>query len=163
MMTSAEAEILARVEHAEQVDRAERLYIDHVERVAAASERRAQAAALVGFPINVDHVVQAAWLHDVIEDTPITAADLRKDGYAEAVIEMVELLTKPEAVVSYAERIAGIIASGNLGAILIKLSDNEDNASPDRPLPEGSTLPARYAASIARLREAAETLGYDGP
>ena len=93
----------------------------------------------------------------------MTADDLRQDGYAEAVIEMVELLTKPKHAGTYEERISTLIASGNLGAILIKLSDNEDNADPARALPDGSTLPARYTASMARLRKAAEALGYAGP
>ena len=160
--TSIEARILARLEHRGQVDKAGRPYAGHLERVAAAAGRRAASANAAGLIADPDQVVQAAWLHDIIEDTPITAEDLREDGYAEAVIEIVLLLTKPETAVLYAERISKLIASGNLGAILIKLSDNEDNADPARALPGSTKLATRYAASMVRLRAAAEALGYSG-
>lgn len=160
MLTSTDAKVLARIKHAGHVDKGGQPYIEHLERVATASERRARRAQAAGLSVDPDAVAQAAWLHDVVEDTPTSADDLRQAGYSPAVVEMVELLTKPKERQTYEERIAAIIASGNLGAILIKLSDNEDNASPYRPLPPESTLPARYAASMARLRRAAEELGY---
>jgi hypothetical protein len=37
----------------------------------------------------------AALLHDVLEDTIVTADDLRKMGYSEAVIKAVQIVTKP--------------------------------------------------------------------
>ncbi|MCJ2104712.1 HD domain-containing protein [Methylobacterium sp. E-041] len=161
MRTSVDAELLARARHAGQVDKAGQPYVEHLRRVADAAEQRAVMAAVARLPIDVDSVVQAAWLHDVIEDTATTATDLLHAGYAPRVVAMVELLTKPENRVTYDERVAKIIDSGNLGAILIKLSDNEDNASPSRPLPGGSEkLALRYGASMARLRVAAEALGY---
>jgi DNA-binding FadR family transcriptional regulator len=43
------------------------------------------------------------------------------------------------------------------------MADNEDNLSPDRTLPAGEALAARYRASFAHLREAAAALGYTGP
>lgn len=92
-------------------------------------------------------------------DTPITAEDLQRAGFSDAVIEMVTLLTKSDDGSSYADRMAKLAASGNLGAILVKLSDNEDNASPDQPLHSAHTLPARYAASMLRLRRAAKPPG----
>jgi (p)ppGpp synthase/HD superfamily hydrolase len=158
--TSADAKALARVQHAGQVDKAGAPYAEHLERVVAAAERRAREAESLRLALNVDEVAQAAWLHDIIEDTPTTAEGLRRAGFAESVIEMVELLTKPKQRATYEERISTIIDSANLGAILIKLSDNEDNADPARPLPSDSHLPARYAASMKRLRAAAEALGY---
>ncbi|WP_407530123.1 phosphohydrolase, partial [Methylobacterium oryzisoli] len=130
----------------------------------AAAATRAQHAQQTGLGLSPDAVAQAAWLHDVIEDTETTADDLRRAGYAEPVIEMIELLSKPPGQQTYEERIATIIESGNLGAILIKLSDNEDNNDPDRVRPEGfEHLTARYIASMARLRRAAAALGYTGP
>ena len=53
---------------------------------------------------------------------------------------------------SYATRIEAIIDSGNLAAILIKMSDNEDNLSPDRTLPAGEALAARYRTAFGRLK-----------
>ena len=161
MRTSVDAELLARARHAGQVDKAGQPYVEHLRRVADAAEQRAVMAAVARLPIDVDAVVQAAWLHDVIEDTSTTAADLLHAGYAPGVVAMVDLLTKPEISVPYDERIAKIIDSGNLGAILIKISDNEDNASLNRPMPAcGEKLMLRYVLSIKRLQYAAEAMGY---
>jgi hypothetical protein len=63
---------------------------------------------------------------------------------------------------NYAERITALIETRNLGALLIKLSDNEDNASIERQLPTKEDVTARYAASMPRLRDAAAALGYTG-
>ncbi|MFC6775763.1 hypothetical protein [Methylobacterium gregans] len=78
-------------------------------------------------------------------------------------IAAVRVLTKPAVPIPYPERIDGVIASRDLMAILVKMSDNEDNLAPDRELPEAGFLRERYAASFARLREAAGALGYTGP
>ncbi len=72
------------------------------------------------------------------------------------------VLTKPAQRIPYSERIDGVIARGDLAAILVKMSDNEDNLAPDRALPEAGFLRERYAASFARLKTAAEALGYTG-
>src|SRR4051794_26592523 len=119
MVTSADAKALARIRHAGQVDKAGEPYIEHVERVAAAAEVRARHAQQAGPSGDVDEIVQAAWLHDVVEHTPTTAEDLRAAGFAEPVIEMVRLLTNPDDGRTCAERVTALIASGNLGAILI--------------------------------------------
>jgi (p)ppGpp synthase/HD superfamily hydrolase len=161
MMTSADAKAFARLHHAGQLDETGQPYIEHLERVTFAAERRAQHAMNAGLQVQLDQVTQAAWLHDVVENSSITAAELRTAGFAEPVVAMVELLTRPKGQATYEEAAAKIIESDNLGAILIALSDNEDNAHPDQPLQPASTLPARYAASMARLRKAAEVLGYD--
>nr|WP_018262517.1 HD domain-containing protein [Methylobacterium sp. WSM2598] len=164
MMTSADAKALARIQHAGQVDEAGEPFIEHLDRVAAAAEIRARHARQAGLSTDVDAIVQAAWLHDVVEDTPTTAEDLRAAGFAEPVIEMVQLLTPSDDGRTCAERVAALIASGNLGAILIKLSDDEDNADPYRAQPEeAERLERRYAASMVRLRKAAAALGYTGP
>lgn len=149
--------------HAGQVDKGGKPYIRHINRVAAAADKRARHALDVdGLKISPEHVLQAAYLHDVIEDTKTTPEDLARAGYAPEVIEMVRLLTKTDEPMNYAERISALIETRNLGAILIKLSDNEDNASIERQLPNMEGVTARYAASIPRLREAAAALGYTG-
>ena len=163
MMTSADAKTFARVHHSGEVDEAEQPSIEHLERVAFAAERRAQQAYDAGLPVDPDHVTQAAWLHDVIEDTAVTANELRETGFSESVIAMVELLTKPKGQATCEAHIATIIESNNLGAILIKLSDNEDAACRDLSLHPANVLPPRHAASMVRLRKAAEMLGYSGP
>lgn len=164
MPSNTDAHRLAADAHAGQTDKAGAPYIRHVNRVAGASARRAEhAITRDGLGLVHDDILQAAYLHDVIEDTATTADDLRAAGYAPTVVAMVERLTKSDEHLTYAERIDALIASGDLGAILIKLSDNEDNANAERALPHGSALSARYAASMPRLREAASALGYTGP
>jgi (p)ppGpp synthase/HD superfamily hydrolase len=150
--------------HAGQLDKGGQPYIRHLERVANAAVARAGHAATVNrLAIDPMEVMQAAILHDVLEDTPTTPIDLRVAGFSLDVVEMVVILTKPQEPMSYATRIAKVVDSGNLGAILIKMSDNEDNLSPDRTLPAGEALANRYRSSFARLKEAAAALGYTGP
>ena len=161
MPTVADAESLAAAAHADQVDKGGKPYVQHLARVAALARRRAAQAQAQGLPVRPDEVAQAAWLHEIVEDTPTTSADLLAQGFAENVVAIIELLTKRKGAASYAEKIAPIIESGNLGAILIKLSDNEDNNDPNRPCPpDFEHLTARYAASMEALRKAASALGY---
>jgi len=75
------AEQIARKAHAGQVRKDGSPYIGHVERV---------VAALQG-----DELAQTvAWLHDVIEDTAVTASDLLNSGVSTEVVEVVVLLTQ---------------------------------------------------------------------
>ena len=101
--------------------------------------------------IDIDpmQVMQATILHDVLEDTATTVGDLRAAGYNDDILTMVGLVTKREDDSTYADAITRIIEGSNLGAILIKMSDNEDNLSPERTLSAGDALPARYRASFA--------------
>ena len=163
MMTSAGAKAFARLQHVGQVDKAGEPYLAHLERVTFAAERRAQQAQVAGLALQVDQVTQAAWLHHVVADTSVTPEELRTTGFAEPVVEMVELLTKPKGQASEEECTARLVQSGNLGAILIKLSDNEDTASTECLLHPEDPVPAHYAASMARLRKTAAALGYTGP
>lgn len=65
-----------------------------------------------------------AVLHDVMEDTPVTATDLRDAGYGEKVITALEALTKrkDETYDDFIERVAT-----NPLARRVKLADLEDN------------------------------------
>ena len=102
---------------------------------------RAGHARLVdGLEIDPQAVMMIALLHDVLEDTPRTAADLRAAGFAEPVVAAVRILTKPAARTAYSERIGQVIAADDLAAILVKMSDNEDNLGPERTLPEAAFL-----------------------
>ena len=66
----------------------------------------------------------AAILHDVIEDSPLTLAELAQEGFQPEVIEAVDSLTrrKNEDYEDYVER-----ASKNPLARKVKLADLEDN------------------------------------
>ena len=100
-------------------------------------------------------------MHDILEDTPYTADDLRALGCGEAVIGRVEIVTRRESErLTYSEKIRTIAGTGDIGAILIKLADNEDNSDPqrDRALPDGRALVPRYEASKQILRAALKQL-----
>ncbi|GJD87546.1 GTP pyrophosphokinase [Methylobacterium hispanicum] len=163
MPTIYEAHSFAALAHAGQLDKRGQPYIRHLERVAnLALVRAGHARSVDRLEIDPQTVMQVALLHDVLEDTPREAADLRAAGFSEAVVAAVRVLTKPAQRIPYSERIDGVIARGDLAAILVKMSDNEDNLAPDRALPEAGFLRERYAASFARLKTAAEALGYTG-
>lgn len=70
-----------------------------------------------------------ALLHDVIEDTEISAEKLRKEGISEAVIHNVMLLTKSrgEDYMDYLER----IKSSEI-AVKVKLADLKHNSDSSR-------------------------------
>lgn len=99
--------------HAGQTDKAGRPYIDHPRRVAArVNDLREQAAA---------------WLHDVIEDTTVTAARLLEEGIDDDVVSAVELLTRIGDDADYYARIAADPIARE-----VKLADIADNTDPVR-------------------------------
>jgi len=69
--------------------------------------------------------IAAAYLHDVVEDGKATLAEVYK-LFGVDVGEIVRLLTR-QLGISYEMYIKRIAISGNRGAILIKIADNEDN------------------------------------
>ena len=94
-----------------------------------------------------DHSAKVvAVLHDVIEDTLVTAEDLRREGFNEAVLVAVECLThrKGETYADYVVR-----CKGDVIARRVKLADLEDNARPSRAL----LRPDQIEPDIARLRK----------
>jgi hypothetical protein len=99
--------------HAGQVDKAGRPYIAHPQRVAARVEDL-QAEAV-------------AWLHDVLEDTEVTAEDLRVQGIDDEVVRAVELLTRDVDDDVYYARIAAYPVARE-----VKLADIADNTDPVR-------------------------------
>jgi (p)ppGpp synthase/HD superfamily hydrolase len=161
MMTSADAKALACIQHASQ-EKNGMPVINHLERVAAGAEWRVTQASGLGLPVGGDEIVQAAWLHDLIEDTSLSIQDLRSAGYSDAVIKMVELLTKPRGTDNYMDSLGALLTSGNLGAILVKLAECEDNTTRERLMQDSDTVSAKYADAKDELHKAARALGYDG-
>ena len=159
---------LAREAHAGQVDKAGYAYTSHLARVQdrfdglTDREQRDEWTSR-----RTEDLFSACWLHDVVEDTPVTLDDLLLRGFSDETIEVVRLLTKaPVDARTYDERITALIASGNLGAILVKLADVEDNGDPARLalLPEDQRgIGERYQRARARLHEAATALGWRDP
>jgi (p)ppGpp synthase/HD superfamily hydrolase len=110
------AERIAREAHAGQVDKAGRDYRDHPRRVALAVEHLGPVA------------VAAAWLHDVVEDTPWTPVGLREHLPSE-VVDIVALLTR-QADQHPDDYYAQVRTHPT--ALAIKLADIADNADPAR-------------------------------
>jgi hypothetical protein len=83
-------------------------------------------------------------LHDVVEDTPVTADDLRRAGFGDQVIAAVLCVThgKGEPYADYVVR-----CKGNEVARRVKLADLEDNSR----LPRALLRPGRFEADVARL------------
>jgi (p)ppGpp synthase/HD superfamily hydrolase len=95
-------------------------YICHVERV-------------VNF-VKGDEAKAVAWLHDVIEDSPLDAQDLLKYGISPAVIYAVVLLSREEeGEETYADYIRSIKNSGNPLALAVKIADMRDHLRPSCP------------------------------
>jgi (p)ppGpp synthase/HD superfamily hydrolase len=70
---------------------------------------------------------------DDVSNTDIGIYYLRYLGYYEYVVDGVALLTRdPENGMTYIEQIRNIVASGHIGAIMVKLADNGENTSPER-------------------------------
>jgi (p)ppGpp synthase/HD superfamily hydrolase len=115
---------LARRLHAGQVDKVGQPKVEHVERVA----RRLVEL----FPDATADQVQAALLHDTLEDCDTTPVRLVLDGIEPEVVELVERLTHQPGV-PYLDYIRALAASGDIGAIRVMLADNLDNADPERP------------------------------
>lgn len=77
------------------------------------------------------YVKLAMALHDVIEDTCLTFADLRSLGYPQSTLDLLDSVTiRPGE--SYMGHINRLIASGRFWALVMKLSDNKDNTDPER-------------------------------
>jgi hypothetical protein len=123
--------------HAGQTDKRGESYLLHVLRVMLRQSN--DTARVVGV------------LHDSLEDTSLTLADLRAAGYGEEVCEAVECLTKQpdEAYEDMITRVAG-----NPLARQVKLADLDDNLDPTRVVPgdpEADRRVKRYRAARERL------------
>ncbi len=93
-----------------------------------------------------------ALLHDVIENTPYTLQDLRREGFPDRVVEAVALLTHDPAM-PYADYVARL--ASNPDARAVKLADLAHNMDVTR-LPCVTERDAqrmeRYRAALVYLR-----------
>jgi len=100
-----------------------------------------------------------AILHDVIEDTPLTAAQLKVAGIPVPVVDAIELLTRPKGQ-RYSEYIDNIIESQDIDAMLVKMADLTHNMDLTRiPLPHTEKDFARntkYMAAYDKIKSALE-------
>lgn len=120
MSTVTHARLLAEFAHHGQVDKAGKPYIDHP---------RAVATIVTGYTGCTDVMIMTAWLHDVVEDTPVTLDDLRKFGFPEEVVRAVDSVTRRPK-----EQYAALIerAAADPVGCLVKLADNAHNSSEER-------------------------------
>lgn len=105
---------------------------------------------------------RAAWLHDIVEDTDVTLADLEAMGYSAETVEIVRLVTHDKKAIDYSTYIDRIVASGNRGAIHVKIADQQDDLDPKRWLTLNrfvqNALRRRYAGVMDKLMAAAVRL-----
>lgn len=106
---------IAFVAHRGRLDRSGAPYIDHPGRIAERFD-----------PVTETVEAAAAWLHDVLEDSPVTAQELFEAGVMPHVIEVVQLLTRTPDV-SPDEYYARIRTSPV--ARRVKLADIDDNTA----------------------------------
>ena len=110
MSTLDKAIAIAAEAHTGQVDKMGAPYILHPLRL------------MLRFEGETERMV--AVLHDVVEDSTVTLADLRAAGFAPAVIDALDCLTH-RAELSYTDYVARL--SDNPLARRVKLADLEDN------------------------------------
>ncbi|WP_030169876.1 MULTISPECIES: HD domain-containing protein [Actinomycetes] len=111
------ANVIAAQAHKGQTDKLGNEYIHHPRSVARRVDQSNTAA------------VVAALLHDVVEDSEMTPADLADRGIPAGVIAAVELLTRRDDV-SSDEYYAAIVEDPV--ALEVKLADLADNTDPAR-------------------------------
>lgn len=98
-----------------------------------------------------------AWLHDTVEDTPLSLQDLRQLGFPDRVVDAVRLLTHVPGISegSYLDHIAEIRDATTPGAELarvVKRADMAHNADPSRGSERDvGWLRRRYERGIAIL------------
>lgn len=94
------------------------------------SDHCIRVAGMLG-PEATENEKLVALMHDLLEDTDITAQALLDMGYPAEVVDAVVILTnKPER--EYFEYVRSIVASGNQIAMKVKMADNLDNGAPAR-------------------------------
>jgi len=139
MSTLEKAIAIAVSAHAGQRDKAGRPYILHPLRV------------MHGCASDDERIV--AILHDVLEDTEVTEADLRQEGFGDEVIAALLCLTKAEGE-NYGDFIGRVMP--NPLARRVKTLDLLDNMDCSRLASfddKDAARMKRYVAALARLRD----------
>ena len=127
------SEGIAREVHASQIEEhTGDPYIRHIERVVSL--------------VRGDDQKAVAWLHDVIEDSPVRAGNLLERGIPSRVVNSVVELTRiPDEI--YAAYIQRIKDSGDQVAISVKMADLRDHLRPNCP----GRLRSRYERAVESL------------
>lgn len=137
-MDIEEVRKLATTLHDGQTDKIGEPYINHV---------LAVAHGLAPFGTELE---MAGLLHDVIEDTDMTADGLRELGVPDQVVSVVEAVTRT-AGEPYKTKILTI--SRNPWACLVKIADNAHNTRADRSSKLSHRQRSRMGNRYAKARE----------
>lgn len=140
-LTDRAREIATRAHHG-QTDKTGADYIDHPRRVANRVRHYAEAEQLEATQV-------VAWLHDVVEDTPVTLEDLSAE-FPREVVAGVDAMTKraDEDRDAYYTRVAA-----DPLARLVKQADLDDNTDPARTALLDADTHARLERKYAHARE----------
>lgn len=139
----AEARAVATRAHQGQVDKTGAPYIGHLERVAGHVKSHAGESDL-------SEARAVAWLHDVVEDTPVTLADLAQQFPPEIVAAVDAMTKRPgEELEHYYRRV-----SANRLARVVKNADLDDNTDPTRTVHLDPPTRQRLAIKYAHARTA---------
>ncbi len=132
---------LAYNAHHGQLDKGGAPYINHPFHVAESMHTESETVA--------------ALLHDVVEDTPITLSDLKKEGFPAEAIEAVRLLTKQDGIPYdvYIQRV-----KENPIARAVKIADIQHNMDLSRVGFTEATAPDHYLTRRKKYARALETL-----
>lgn len=134
------ARSLATIAHKGQSDKTGAPYLTHAARVASRFD-----------PVERPLEHCAAWLHDVIEDTVLGAADLTAAGVYPDIVDVVVLLTRSPGMLK-SEYYRGIAASPIARAV--KHADIDDNTDARRTQHLDPATRAQLAAKYADARRA---------
>ncbi len=114
----------------------------------------------IPYPFHPFHVAESmtdeystcvALLHDILEDTDVTAAELLAMGFPKEVVEAVQMMTHAEDV-PYLEYVAGL--KGNRLARAVKLSDLTHNSD----LTRLDVVTERDLARVEKYKKAIQIL-----
>ena len=135
---------IAFIAHRGRLDRSGAPYIDHPGRIAERFD-----------PVTETVEAAAAWLHDVLEDTAITAQELFEAGVMPQIVEVVQLLTRTPEVSpdDYYARIRR-----DPVARRVKLADIDDNTARWRLRRLDYDMQLRM---VEKYRSARQALGTD--
>lgn len=128
---------IAAIAHTGQVDKAGAPYILHPIRIMLTRENELEQICAV--------------LHDVVEDSDFTFEELRKQGFSEKVIDVLDCLTKRDGE-SYNEFIGRVLK--NETACQVKLADINDNMNLTRiknPSEKDRERIAKYKKAVERI------------
>jgi Guanosine polyphosphate pyrophosphohydrolases/synthetases len=131
---------IAAIAHIDQVDKAGEPYILHPLRVMLSCTDELERVCAV--------------LHDVVEDSTVGFEDLRTEGFSEAVIEVLDCLTKRngESYDAFIERVLK-----NKTASQVKLADINDNMNLSRiknPTEKDRQRITKYEKAVAQILQA---------